>query len=135
MNILKNSLNTSKSLLLDAQKSRNSKNKFFHFAFAYKKNRLICIGQNNPEKTNTRAEIIHKMFNIQNTYPYLHAETDLIYKLIKQNAIEKNIKLVVVRLNKRGKLRNSKPCKKCNKIIKKLGISNVWWSTEHGFEQ
>lgn len=135
MNILDQSLNIALTLLPKAKEYRNTKNKFFHFAFGYKKNKLLAIGQNNPEKTHTQALLLAKRFNIESNHPYLHAETDLISRLWGKYYIDSNLKLVVVRLNKRGQLRNSKPCDKCSIILESLGITQVWWSIDNGFNK
>jgi hypothetical protein len=135
MNILDQSLNIALTLLPKAKEYRNTKNKFFHFAFGYKKNKLLAIGQNNPEKTHTQALLLAKRFNIESNHPYLHAETDLISRLWGKYYIDSNLKLVVVRLNKRGQLRNSKPCDKCSIILESLGITQVRWSIDNGFNK
>jgi len=135
MNIIDQSMDIALSLLPKAKKSRSSRNKFFHFAFGYHKNKLIGIGQNNPEKTHTKALVLAKRFNIHSDHPYLHAETDLISKLWGKHYIDETLKMVIIRLNKRGQLRNSKPCEKCDIILKALDINRIWWSTDYGFEQ
>lgn len=130
MNILKQSIEISMSLLPKAKHNRSTKNKFFHFAFGYKKNKLLAIGQNNPEKTHTKALILAKKFNNENyiEHPYLHAETDLISRLWGKYYIDNSLKVVVIRLNKRGKLRNSKPCERCGNILQALDIQDIIWS-------
>jgi len=135
MNIVDQSFSIALSLLPKAKEVRDSKNKFFHFAFGYRKNKLLAIGQNNPEKTHTQALFLAKRFNTDLKYPYLHAETDLISRLWGKHYIDGNMKMVIVRLNKRGELRNSKPCSRCSKIIKALGIKEIYWSTDDGFNQ
>jgi|688.fasta_scaffold08351_14 hypothetical protein len=137
MNILDQSVELAYSLLPKAKNNRNTKNKFFHFAFGYRKNKLIGIGQNNPEKTHTQAILLAKRFNTEDDeiYPYLHAETDLVSRLWGKYYIDSHLKIVVVRLNKRGQLRNSKPCEKCDLVLNALDINKIWWSTDNGFEQ
>jgi deoxycytidylate deaminase len=134
MNIIDQSMDIAISLLPKAKRNRNTRNKFFHFAFGYKKNKLIAIGQNNPEKTHTQALLLAKRFNINSEYPYLHAETDLISKLWGKYYIDDSLRMVIIRLNKRGRLRNSKPCERCDAIIRALGINKVCWSTDYGFD-
>lgn len=133
MNIIDQSVDIALTLLPKAKQNRNTKNKFFHFAFGYRKNKLLAIGQNNPEKTHTQAFILAKRFKIDYEHPYLHAETDLISKLWGKYYIDESLKMVIVRLNKRGHLRNSKPCSKCEIILNALGIHKIWWSTDYGF--
>lgn len=133
MKIIDQSYNMALCLLPKAKQSRCTRNKFYHFAFGYHRNNLLAIGQNNPEKTHTQALVLSQRFNTNLKHPYLHAETDLISRLWGKYYIDENLKMVVIRLNKRGELRDSKPCANCGKIIKGLGIKKVWWSTENGF--
>lgn len=135
MNIIDQSLDIALSLLPKAKKERSTKNKFFHFAFGFKKNKLLAIGQNNPEKTHTKALIIAKRFNTDLEYPYFHAETDLISRLWGKHYIDSTLKMVIIRLNKHGKLRCSKPCERCEQILKSLSITKLWWSIDDGFSQ
>ena len=106
----------------------------FHFAFGWKKNELLAIGQNNPNKPSGKALRFAKMFKTRQTiaYPYLHAEIDLISRLWGKIHIDNSTKVVVVRLNKTGQLQNSKPCKSCRTVLDALSVENVWWSTKEG---
>lgn len=133
MNIIDQSLDIALSLLPKAKQERNTKNKFFHFAFGYRKNKLLAIGQNNPEKTHTQAVMLARRFNTELEHPFLHAETDLISRLWGKYYIDNSLRMVIIRLNKRGELRCSKPCERCDQIIKSLGINKVWWSDVNGF--
>jgi len=135
MNIIDQSMDIALSLLPKAKESSTTKNKFFHFAFGYRKNKLLAIGQNNPEKTHTQALMLSQRFNTDTEYPYLHAETDLISRLWGKYYIDENLKMVIIRLNKRGELRCSKPCRNCSKIIRGLGIKKIWWSIDNGFNK
>jgi hypothetical protein len=135
MNILDKSYNIALGLLPKAKNDRNTKNKFFHFAFGFKKNKLLAIGQNNTEKTHTQAFVLSKRFNTNIDYPYLHAETDLISKLWGKYYIDNSMKIVIVRLNKRGQLRYSKPCERCKDVINALGLTKIWWSINDGFSE
>jgi hypothetical protein len=135
MNIIEQSIDIALTLLPKAKESRNTKNKFFHFAFGYKKNRLLAIGQNNPEKTHPQALILSKRFNTKLEHPYLHAETDLISRLWGKYYIDDSLKMIIVRLNKQGQLRCSKPCDRCQQVINSLGINKVWWSNGNLFNK
>jgi len=135
MNIIDQSLDIALSLLPKAKNARNSKNKFFHFAFGFKKNKLLAIGQNNPEKTHPQAFILAKRFNTDTEHPYLHAETDLISRLWGKHYIDNTLRMVVIRLNKHGYLRCSKPCDQCTQILEALDITKIWWSDNDGFKK
>lgn len=135
MNILNQSLDIALSLLPKAKEDRNTKNKFFHFAFGFKRNKLLAIGQNSPEKTHTKALVLSKRFNTDLEYPHFHAETDLISRLWGKYYIDSSLKLVIIRLNKHGQLRCSQPCERCSTIIRSLGINKIWWSVDNGFSE
>lgn len=135
MNIIEQSYTVALSLLPQAKSNRFTKNKFFHFACGYHKNRLLAIGQNNPEKTNAKALKIAKRFNLHTDFPYLHAETDLISRLWGKHYIDGNLSIVVIRLNKLGQLRNSEPCDRCKSVLKALDIEKVYWSIHNGFNK
>lgn len=135
MSIIEQSLDIALSLLPKAKNARNSRNKFFHFAFGFKKSKLLAIGQNNPEKTHPQALMLAKRFNTDTEHPYLHAETDLISRLWGKHYIDNGLKMVVIRLNKRGQLRCSKPCEQCSHILQALDINKIWWSDNDGFKE
>lgn len=135
MSIIEQSLDIALSLLPKAKNARNSRNKFFHFAFGFKKSKLLAIGQNNPEKTHPQALMLAKRFNTDTEHPYLHAETDLISRLWGKHYIDSSLKMVVIRLNKRGQLRCSKPCEQCSHILQALDINKIWWSDNDGFKK
>jgi len=135
MSIIEQSVDIALTLLPKAKHTRQTKNKFFHFAFGFKKSKLLAIGQNNPEKTHPQALMLARRFNTDIEHPYLHAETDLISRLWGKYYIDNSLKIVVVRLNKRGELRCSKPCDKCSQILNSLGIHKIWWSEDNGFNK
>jgi hypothetical protein len=135
MNILDQSHQIALSLLPKVKEERSIKYKFFHFAFGFKRNKLLAIGQNNPEKTHTKAFVLSKRFNTELVYPHFHAETDLISRLWGKHYIDNSLKMVVIRLNRRGELRYSKPCERCSMIIESLDINKIWWSIDNGFSE
>lgn len=128
MKIIEDAFCISNTLLPKVIKSRE-RNKFFHFAFIYQNNKLISIGQNNPEKTHPKAKKISERFRVELEYNYLHAEMDAISKIWHRYYIDNNMSLIVIRLNRHGKIKNSKPCRYCDKIISCLSFRDVWWST------
>ena len=133
--IFDTSIEIATELLPKAKVDRSSKNKFFHFAFGYHRNRLIAIGQNNPESITAKSYYMRQRFNVDSKYPYIHAEVDMLSKLWGKCHIDSRLKVVVVRLNKNGELRDSKPCSKCSSILDALNVSKVWWSINDGFSE
>lgn len=80
-------------------------------------------------------------YSLSNTQPNIHAEVNVISKLLrkldrthytprrKANII-KSLTLIVVRTNNQHELRGSKPCKHCIDFIKKTNITNVIYSDD-----
>ena len=134
MHILNQSVEIAETILPKIYPTRK-RNKIFHFAFGYRKNKLLAMGQNNPEQPSVKAMRLSKKFQTNLKYPYLHAEADLVSRLWGKHYIDSSLKVVVVRINRHGELRQSKPCKRCDKILKALDVNKIWWSTENGFSQ
>ena len=114
--------------------SGKKKYRTFHFSFAWRSSKIISIGQNDPDKTNAKAMWFAKRFKNkkQIDYPYLHAEVDMLSKLWGRYYIDSKMKVVVIRINSKGELQNSRPCSSCNNIFSALGVDKVWFSTKGG---
>ena len=133
--IFQTSLGIATDLLPEAKLVRTTKNKFFHFAFGFHRNRLISIGQNNPESITAKSYHMRQRFNVNSDYPYIHAEVDMLSKMWGKYHIDSKLKVVVLRLNKKGELRDSRPCSRCSSILDALNVSKVWWSINDGFSE
>ena len=133
MKIFDKSVKISESLFPEIYDS-TKKYRTFHFSFAWKKNKLISIGINNPFMVNSKALKFAQRFNTkkQIKYPYLHAEIDMISRVWGKTRIDGSIKVVVLRLNSAGQLKNSKPCRSCASILEALDVDNIWWSDSVG---
>lgn len=59
-----------------------------------------------------------------------HAEESLIKKLRKNRLLDKGVKILVVRMGKKGPLM-AKPCVKCQKLILKYNIE-AYYTSEDG---
>lgn len=107
----------------------------FHFAFIYRRNTLLSIGQNSYEPNNKALALANRFgLNKIKKHPYLHAEMSAISKIWGREYIDNTMKMVVIRLNKNFELQNSKPCKSCSTVIKALGVERIWYSTVKGIE-
>jgi len=74
-------------------------------------------------------------FNISTykEYPYPHAESHLISKLLdRYNSIDSNWKIVVLRINREGRILMSKPCDNCQKILDAVDLSQIYYSNNDG---
>ena len=108
--------------------------KAFHFAFLWKKNRLISIGQNCADKPCAKALYFAKRFNTKRRikFPYIHAEINAIQKVWGKSQIDNSFSLVSLRVSRDCILRNAKPCRDCQTVLSAIGISDVWWSDKAG---
>lgn len=107
----------------------------YHYAAAFDGNKMIAFAKNNPIKFNAKAFRMGQIFNIQayQDYPYPHAESHLISKLLdRYNHINPNWSIVVLRINREGRILLSKPCKNCQKILDSLGLNKVFYSDNNG---
>lgn len=107
----------------------------YHFASAFDGQKMISFTQNNPIKTHARAYRIGEQFNLPKykEYPFVHAESHLVSKLLdRYNTISSNWSVVVMRINRKGLILGSKPCENCSKILNAVGLSNIYYSTDEG---
>ena len=106
----------------------------FHYAFLWKKNRLISIGQNSVDKPCAKDLYFAKRFNTKRRikFPYIHAEVNAIQKLWGKVQIDSSFSLVSLRMSRGCILRNAKPCRDCRSILSALGIEDIWWSNKSG---
>lgn len=107
----------------------------YHYAAAFEKNKMIAFAKNNPIKFNAKAYRMGEMFNIDTykEYPYPHAESHLVSKLLdRYNTIDPSWKIVVLRINREGRLLLSKPCDNCQKILDVLNLKNIYYSNNNG---
>ena len=111
----------------------NKFQKRYHFAVAFQGNKPILVSQNNPVKVSAKAYKMGQMFNIQTykKFPFVHAESHLISNLLdKYNYISQNWSVVVLRINRQGRMLLSKPCINCEKILRAVDLKKVYWSID-----
>lgn len=107
----------------------------FHFACAFDNNKIIATAYNNPVKMSRKAHRIGQQFNIPTymEFSYPHAESHLVSKLLdRYNSIDTNWKIVVLRINREGKILLSKPCINCQKILDALNLNQIYYSNNDG---
>jgi hypothetical protein len=104
----------------------------YHYAAAFDNNKMIAFAGNNPITFSAKAFRMGERFNISTykEFPFVHAESHLISKLLdRYDSIDINWKIVVLRINREGRILLSKPCKNCQKILDALELYNVFYST------
>lgn len=107
----------------------------YHYAAAFDNNKMIEFAGNDPVNVNAKAYRMGKKFNIKTfkEYPYLHSESHLVSKLLhRYNSICTNWSIVVLRINREGRILLSKPCRKCQKILDALDLNNIYYSIDGG---
>lgn len=130
MSIIDNSIKLAFDLYPERRKELAQKT--WHFAFAYRRSKLLAIGQNDMREMNPKTTKLFSYFSIHHPYHYQHAETDVISKLWGKLYIDNTIKFVLIRINKYGELGNSKPCKRCQTIFDALSVSKIYYSASDG---
>lgn len=99
---------------------------FLHYSFLVDKNKPIAVGVNDVTCAGVR---INKCYYF---YPLggVHAEANCLKNF---RGSYSRLKMVNIRLNKRGELRYSRPCELCYHILKEQGIKRLYYSTESKF--
>lgn len=95
-----------------------------HFAFLFKKNRIISIGWNKTKTTPLNLKFgYHKLCGI-------HAEMVSLNKARHGNL--KNCSIAVLRIDRNNKLNQSAPCKFCMNVLKHFDIDHIFHTNENG---
>jgi deoxycytidylate deaminase len=96
---------------------------FKHFSFILRKNNIISVGWNKPFKTHPQANKYGYKFNA------IHAELAAILKFDKPVSQLRYHTMVNVRLDKQGKIKLSRPCETCQRVLSSFVVGEVWYST------
>jgi len=107
----------------------------YHYAAAFDGQKMISFTQNNPIKTHAGAYRIGEEFNLPKykEFPFFHSESRLINNLLSRyDRIDPSWKIVVMRINRCGKILGSKPCINCNKLLNSVGLNTIYYSSDDG---
>lgn len=105
----------------------------FHLTFAFKKNKLLCIGQNNPKKTsprNLKYNHIDRNGKSKSHVIGIHSELSAVIKLSTENCSD--ISFYVVRIDNAGNANYSKPCSGCMDMFQQVGYKEVYFTDKKG---
>lgn len=89
-----------------------------------KRGRVLSVGQNSYTKTHPRQARLAARVGLKEK-EYLHAE---LASIVRCKDLSKAHRIVVTRINKKGKFVNAKPCPICALAIQEAGIKVVEWS-------
>ena len=90
--------------------------KFRMGAVLIKRNKVLSVGFNNPLKTHPKSN---------NKWKTIHAELDVLLGVPKDDL--KGASVYVVRINKKGLMRSSKPCVDCQVLLEHAKIKEVFF--------
>ena len=104
----------------------NIEHRCSHIAFLIKNSKIVHIGTNSCRTHPETLKYDYKDHQLVG----IHAELAVCMKSGKENL--KNYKMVVLRIDRTGKLNNSKPCCGCQSVIKQFSLDEVWYSDSKG---
>ena len=119
--ILKRAVETAHALCPTNWKNVNNS----HIAFLVKKNKIVKIGWN---RKRTHPEISKHPYH--DGYVGTHAELDVILKSGLEDLNDHS--MIVLRVDRKGRLANSKPCPGCLSLLKSYNVEEVFYSDAEG---
>jgi tRNA(Arg) A34 adenosine deaminase TadA len=119
--ILKRAVETAHALCPTNWKNVNNS----HVAFLVKKNKIVKIGWN---RKRTHPEISKHPYH--DGYVGTHAELDVILKSGLEDLNDHS--MIVLRVDRKGRLANSKPCPGCLSLLKSYNVKEVFYSDTDG---
>ena len=104
----------------------NLEHRCSHIAFLIKNSKIVHIGTNSCKSHPQTLKYAYKNHQLVG----LHAELNVCMKSGKEDL--RDYKMLVLRVDRTGKLNNSKPCCGCQSVIKQFNIQEVWHSDHKG---
>lgn len=97
--------------------------------------RIISSGCNSQNRCHAlQVKLDKEMFGCESHGP-LHAEVDALLPLIRKGVDLSNAALYVYREHKNGVLACARPCARCEKLIRRLGITKIYFTTENTYKR
>ncbi len=104
----------------------NLEHRCSHIAFLIRCGKIVHIGTNSCKSHPETLKYDYK----DHQKVGIHAELSVCMKSGKENL--KDYSMVVLRVDRKGNLANSKPCCGCQSVIKQFNIGEVWYSDSKG---
>ena len=104
----------------------NLEHRCSHIAFLIKCGKIVHIGTNSCKSHPETLRYDYK----DHQKVGLHAELSVCMKSGKEDLSD--FKMVVLRVDRTGKLNNSKPCCGCQSVIEQFNVGEVWYSNAVG---
>ena len=94
--------------------------------------RIISSGCNSTKTHPLQKQLNKERFD-EDTNHFLHAEVVALLPLIKDDTDFNKVKLYVHRTLQNGNLGLARPCKSCMRLIRELGIKDIFFTTYDGY--
>ena len=104
----------------------NLEHRCSHIAFLIRCGKIVHIGTNSCKSHPETLKYAYK----DHQKVGIHAELSVCMKSGKEDLSD--FKMVVLRVDRKGNLANSKPCCGCQSVIKQFNIGEVWYSDSKG---
>lgn len=107
----------------------DSNGRAWHCSFILKKSKILSIGLNNYVKTHPKLKELG-----YSSMSGIHSELSACIKLGMMDC--NGLTIVNFRIDNNNKLNLSKPCRHCERLIKALNFSSIYFTNENGmFEE
>ena len=104
----------------------NLEHRCSHMAFLIRCGKIVHIGINSCKSHPETLKYDYK----DHQKVGIHAELAVCMKSSKENL--KDYTMIVLRVDRTGKLANSKPCGGCQSVIQQFDVGEVWYSDNSG---
>ena len=104
----------------------NLEHRCSHIAFLIRCGKIIHIGTNSCKSHPETLKYAYK----DHQKVGIHAELNVCMKSGKENL--KDYSMVVLRVDRKGNLANSRPCCGCQSVVKQFNVGEVWYSDAKG---
>lgn len=104
----------------------NLEHRCSHMAFLIRCGKIVHIGTNSCKSHPETLKYDYK----DHQKVGIHAELAVCMKSGKENL--KDYTMIVLRVDRTGKLANSKPCGGCQSVIQQFDVGEVWYSDNSG---
>lgn len=96
--------------------------------------KIVSSGYNQIKTHTLQAKYNnYRNFSVSNCINSIHAEIDCLRFIQYRNIKWHKVKLYISRCKANGETGMARPCPACMMIIKKLGIKNIYYTTDDGY--
>ncbi len=100
----------------------------FHVTFVYKKNKMLCVANNNYKKSHPYhrfGKYKSKKTNVGHYQAGIHSECAALIKLGLEDCSD--LTFINIRISNNEEPAISKPCKNCQFLLDRIGYRALWY--------